>query len=150
MKLSYSQEELPEVAKSLLELLPVSSNGAVILALKGELGAGKTSLTQAIASCLGVEELVTSPTFVIAKWYKTNNQTFEGLVHVDAYRIESESELSPLGFDDLVKKPKTLIVIEWPEKIPEALEKLSVNLFNIEHEGEKRVIEGPITYERKD
>ncbi len=147
MKRSYPQEELSSVAKEVLSNLRADNDRAIIIALYGELGAGKTTLVQAIATELGVEEMVTSPTFVIAKWYKTNSSDFYTLVHIDAYRVESEDELRPLGFIELLKQPRALVIIEWPEKMPVTLSSLNVQMFTLHHEGEIRVIEGPLPYE---
>ena len=148
MKRSYSQEELSSVAKEVLSNLKVSEHSATVVAFDGELGAGKTTLVQAIAKELGVEEIVTSPTFVIAKWYRTNHSDFYTLVHIDAYRIESEQELSTLGFAGLLREPKALVVIEWPERLPNILAELNAQTFTLHHEGEIRVIEGPLPYEK--
>lgn len=147
MKRSYSREELPLVAKEVLSLLDVSEDRATVVAFFGELGAGKTTLVQAIATELGVQEIVTSPTFVIAKWYRTTTSNFYTLVHIDAYRIEKEEELSTLGFDKLLREPKALVIIEWPEKLPKTLSTLNAQTFTLHHEGEVRVIEGPLPYE---
>ncbi|MBP6858084.1 MAG: tRNA (adenosine(37)-N6)-threonylcarbamoyltransferase complex ATPase subunit type 1 TsaE [Candidatus Pacebacteria bacterium] len=149
MKRSYSKEDLSSIAKESLSLLDISKNKATVVALQGELGAGKTTLVQAIAKELGVEEVVTSPTFVLAKWYKTTNDNFYVLVHIDAYRVESESELETLGFQDLLKEPKSLVIIEWPEKIPNILSNIKTQTFLLKHEEEKRTIEGPLLYEEK-
>jgi tRNA threonylcarbamoyladenosine biosynthesis protein TsaE len=154
MKRSYSTAEAPSLARDVLALLPVYSDKATILALSGALGAGKTSLTQAIALELGVVERVVSPTFVVAKWYEPSTGGFKSLVHMDAYRIESDAELLPLGFQDMVQKPETLVVIEWPEKILTALIEHSPMIFLLEHEGDNRTISGPISsdlfYEKTD
>ncbi len=149
MKRSYSQKELSEVAREVLSSIKPLDDKATVIALYGELGAGKTTLVQAIASELGVEELVVSPTFVIAKWYKTNANTFYTLVHIDAYRIDSEEEMKILGFTELLKQPRALVIVEWPEKIPETLSTLHVEMFTLHHDGEVRVIEGPLPYEGK-
>lgn len=148
MKRSYSQEELDSVAKEVISNLKVNEHNATVVAFYGELGAGKTTLVQAIAKELGVEEVVTSPTFVIAKWYKTNHSDFYTLVHVDAYRIEKEEEIKTLGFDRLLKEPKALVIIEWPERLPNILSELNAQTFTLHHEGEIRVIEGPLPYEK--
>lgn len=95
--------------------------GATVLALSGDLGAGKTTLVQSIARTLGVTGTVTSPTFVVMKQYETINSTFAELIHIDAYRIESIDELRPLGFATLLAQPNTLICIEWAERIAAAL-----------------------------
>lgn len=148
MKHTYSSGDTETIAQEVLHVLPVSEAGATVLALSGELGAGKTTLTQAIATVLGVTESVVSPTFVIAKWYTPTKGDFTTLVHIDAYRINDESELGPLGFASLLLSPKTLIVIEWPEKIPLALADASVFHFALNHHKEERSIEGPIAYEK--
>jgi tRNA threonylcarbamoyladenosine biosynthesis protein TsaE len=115
-----SVEELKGVAGELLGLWKQSNNigdEAVVVALSGDLGAGKTTFVQQLAQILGVEETVTSPTFVIMKSYETTDTVFERLVHMDAYRIEDDSELAPLNFSDILTKPNTLLCIEWAERI---------------------------------
>jgi tRNA threonylcarbamoyladenosine biosynthesis protein TsaE len=99
---------------------------ATVLALSGELGAGKTTFAQGIARTLGVEENVTSPTFVIEKIYQLENQKFSRLIHIDAYRLNDPHELEVLGWRDIIIDPTNLIVIEWPERVaalipPEAI-----------------------------
>jgi tRNA threonylcarbamoyladenosine biosynthesis protein TsaE len=94
---------------------------AVVVALSGELGAGKTTFAQALAKALGVEESVTSPTFVIEKIYALSGKKFSRLVHIDAYRLNGAHELQVLGWDALLRDPQNLIVIEWPEKVEGAI-----------------------------
>ena len=89
-----------------------------VIGLYGDLGSGKTALTKSIAKHLGITEEITSPTFVIAKFYKGKDKQ---LVHIDAYRLEHFSELESLGFKEWCTDPKNLIVIEWPEKVREIL-----------------------------
>lgn len=99
-----------------------SENKATIIALTGDLGAGKTTFVQLLAKQLGITEIITSPTFSIMKLYAvTENNTFTKLVHMDAYRIEDISELRPLRFDEIINDTHNLICIEWPEKIQTAL-----------------------------
>lgn len=91
---------------------------ATVLGLSGELGSGKTAFVQAFAKVLGVEGRVTSPTFVIARFYDIpESKHFQRLIHMDAYRIEDEAELNPLGWDEMLADPHNLIVLEWPEQI---------------------------------
>lgn len=92
-----------------------------VVTLSGGLGAGKTTFAQAFAKALGVEEDVTSPTFVIEKIYQLKEQRFERLIHIDAYRLESSRELEALGFKELLQDPGNLILIEWPERVPELI-----------------------------
>ena len=94
---------------------------ATIVALSGELGAGKTTFAQAVARALGVEETVNSPTFVIEKIYALSNQRWQRLIHIDAYRLRSVDEVRALGWDEIVVEPTNLIIIEWPEIVPGAI-----------------------------
>ena len=96
-------------------------DGALVVGLSGDLGAGKTAFVKGMGKALGIEESVTSPTFVIEKVYILRNQEFSRLIHIDAYRIESPREMEALRFKDLLKDPTNLIVIEWVEKIESLL-----------------------------
>lgn len=92
---------------------------ANVIALSGDLGAGKTSFVQMLARELGVAETVTSPTFVIERVYvlpKEQGKGFSRLIHIDAYRLESERELENLGWKEIISHPENLILIEWPER----------------------------------
>jgi tRNA threonylcarbamoyladenosine biosynthesis protein TsaE len=82
-----------------------------VIALSGELGAGKTALARAILRGLGVQGHVPSPTFTLVQAYETPGLTVH---HFDFYRIERASELSELGLDDAVEGGAVLI--EWPER----------------------------------
>lgn len=118
MKLTaHSIEETRDAARILLSKLKLG-NRATVVALKGELGAGKTNLAQAVGEILGVKENMHSPTFVIEKIYDIDFQGFKELIHIDAYRIEKEDELLHLGWNEILKEPTNLILIEWPENVP--------------------------------
>ena len=117
-----SVEEVPSLAIEIVASLRAHvTPRACVLTLQGPLGAGKTTLTQALASKLGISDPVTSPTFVIQKRYTTNAPDFHSLVHIDAYRTAESNELRVLGFEMLVKEPGVLVVIEWPERIEDLL-----------------------------
>jgi tRNA threonylcarbamoyladenosine biosynthesis protein TsaE len=94
-----------------------SPHQATVCAFSGDLGTGKTTFIQSLARSLGVAEIVTSPTFVVMKQYETSDETFAELVHIDAYRIEDVDEMRPLGFSALLLQPRTLICIEWAERV---------------------------------
>ncbi len=114
----HSPRELSSVASEIIRRAEHGEhNRAFICALSGDLGAGKTTLTQEIARQLGVVEHVNSPTFVIRKRYETTHPTLRNLIHIDAYRLHSGSELRALKFDDDSALPNTLLCIEWPEQI---------------------------------
>jgi tRNA threonylcarbamoyladenosine biosynthesis protein TsaE len=121
-RLVKSLEEMDLFAEEVLASLPLEKE-ATLLTLKGELGAGKTAFTKAIAKHLGVVEVVNSPTFMVMKSYDLVGRAYKKLIHIDAYRIEDISELKPLKFETLLKDPSNLIVLEWPERISEALPK---------------------------
>jgi len=91
---------------------------ATVIALQGELGSGKTTFAQGFGKILGVEEPMQSPTFVIMKSYDIDWRGFKKLIHIDAYRLEKEEELLNLGWEDLLKDPGNIILIEWPENVP--------------------------------
>jgi len=115
-------DKIEETAKSFIKGVGKrNKNTATILALYGDLGVGKTTITKEIAKQLGVSEKVISPTFVIMKIYKTNNKKFKNLIHIDAYRLEKSKEIEQLGFKDLIKNKNNLIIIEWPEKVEDYL-----------------------------
>ena len=90
-------------------------DSAYLIALSGELGAGKTTFVQSFARTLGITETIQSPTFVLMKFYYTNLSWPKRIVHIDAYRLEGFSALQPLGWEEIVKNKDTLILLEWPE-----------------------------------
>lgn len=95
------------------------SNAATVVGLVGDLGSGKTSFVQGVAKALGVQEHVTSPTFILERIYKLGplSAKWKHLVHIDAYRLEGSDELKHLGWEDLTKDPGSLILVEWPERV---------------------------------
>lgn len=113
---THTLEETEGLAKQVVETLQLS-DAATVLALKGDLGSGKTAFTKGLAKALGVTEEITSPTFVIQKIYQLENQQFDHLIHIDAYRLESADELRSLGWDEIMTNPSNCIVLEWPEKV---------------------------------
>lgn len=131
-------EDWKEVAEKILQELP-ERDGATTLALRGTLGAGKTTFVQALADALGVEHKVSSPTFVLMSRYETSDEHFKTLIHVDAYRIEDESEADILQLDTYATDTHTLICIEWPEHIPSHIPEGSVDVV-IGIEGDGRIV----------
>lgn len=125
-----TKESLPRVAEAVVMYAKAhaSKEGATIIALSGDLGAGKTTLVQHIARALGVEQTLPSPTFVIMRGYETSDPVFKRVVHIDAYRIESTDELRPLHLDSAYADTKSLVCIEWPEKLGETLPKRAIKI----------------------
>lgn len=99
-----------------------------ILTLSGTLGVGKTTLVRGIANALGIQETVSSPTYTLYNVYQSSSRQ---LVHMDAYRLNSGTDLDALMIEDFLNSP-WLWVVEWPEKIadalPEALTSLELSI----------------------
>jgi tRNA threonylcarbamoyladenosine biosynthesis protein TsaE len=92
----------------------------LVIALHGDLGAGKTALTQGIAAGLGVSERVTSPTFTLVNQYATERGF--NLVHIDCYRLgenaaEALAEAATFGLEEIIGDENGVIVIEWAERV---------------------------------
>ena len=101
------------------QILGDGLKGGDCIALNGELGSGKTCLTQGIASGLGVSNryAVTSPTFTLVNEYPGNKAN---LIHMDAYRLNGSAELPEMGYDEYLRG-SSVMVIEWAEKLKEDL-----------------------------
>ena len=136
-------EETQKIAEGFVANLKSSGNSATVVGLYGELGSGKTSFTQGVASALGISENVVSPTFVIEKIYELPRPTeclgldknFSHLIHIDAYRLEKSSELLHLGWREIISNPQNLILIEWPERVADIMpEHIRINFSHIENE----------------
>lgn len=115
-------EDLEQEAAHFIGELAPASAGATLVTLSGELGAGKTAFTKAAARALGVEESVTSPTFVLEKIYLLPpHAPWKRLVHIDAYRLKGGEELALLGFDEIMHDPGSIVMLEWPEMVADTL-----------------------------
>ena len=116
----------------------LKQKGALVLALSGDLGAGKTTFVQGFLRGLGVRKKITSPTFVIIKNYELrikNHGKYGRAYHIDCYRIKKVKELLDLGLKEILENPQNIVLIEWAERIKRALPKNAVWL-KFEH-GEK-------------
>lgn len=94
-------------------------HGGDVLALSGELGAGKTTFVQGLAKAISIREQITSPTFILMKVYRLKKplNDIAQLCHIDAYRLSSTAELAAIGAGEYIGDAKTLTVIEWPERV---------------------------------
>ena len=115
-----TEQETEQLGRKLIQLLPVPS----FVALYGDLGAGKTALVRGMGAEAGTSE-VRSPTFTIVHEYETQPK----LIHFDAYRLLDAEELFAIGFEDYLAQ-YAILVLEWAERVPDALpnERLELHL----------------------
>jgi len=112
-----------ELAKEILKT--VLGKKAVIIALSGELGSGKTTFTQGFAAGLGIRKRATSPTFILmrnTKLPQLSNSKFVNFVHIDAYRADANDFLK-LGFRKIAADPKNIILVEWADRLKKIIPK---------------------------
>lgn len=124
-----SADETVAFGRTLGELLAPPK----LVLLRGDLGAGKTTLVKGIATAFdaAAEEDVTSPTFTLVHEYRGPGAA---LYHIDLYRVDTARELETLGLDDL-RSENSVLLIEWGEKFPRLLRERDVEI-SLEREGE--------------
>lgn len=130
-EISYNEQE----TRALGQEFAANLHGGEILAISGNLGAGKTQFCQGLAKGLGVKENVNSPTFNILRVYEIRRGIIKRFVHVDAYRLQSEADLAAIGIYDYFS-PDTIIAIEWPENISSFSSQLFDWRIGLESKGE--------------
>lgn len=102
------------------------TNPGSVIALQGDLGAGKTTFVQGFLEALGAEKPYVSPTFVIMKQYdlpKPSENGIRRIYHVDAYRMDDPQDIAKLGFEEWCADREGLVLVEWPEKLGDLLPK---------------------------
>jgi tRNA threonylcarbamoyladenosine biosynthesis protein TsaE len=104
-----------------------------LIVLRGDLGAGKTTLVKGVAAALGAAEAsdVTSPTFTLVHEYVGPKMR---LYHLDLYRLETERELLTLGLEEMAENPDALVLVEWGEKFASVVARADGEI-HIEHAG---------------
>ena len=118
-----------------------AARAPLVVAISGELGAGKTTLVKAIAHGAGVRQEVTSPTFALVHEYAAPDFA---VYHLDLYRLERPEELTNLGWDEVVTS-RALVLIEWPERAGRRLPREAVRI-TLEHDPaqpERRLLRAP-------
>lgn len=105
------------------EVIAKNLEKGTVLCLDGDLGAGKTTLTQFIAKNFGVKEYITSPTFTIIKEYEGKMPFY----HMDVYRIEAEDDMYDLGYEEYIYS-EGITIIEWSDKIRNMLPENRINI----------------------
>lgn len=106
----------PSQTQSLGKKLAQNFVDGTVVCLRGNLGAGKTTLVQGIAKGLGIKRRISSPTFIIVRRYPR-------FWHIDLYRLTSLEEARAVGIEEILEDKTGVILIEWPEKIEEILPK---------------------------
>jgi len=124
-------DELSLIAKAILEKYSQER----VFALRGAMGAGKTTFMQAMTAQLGSSGQVSSPTFAIANEYVCEKGRF--IYHFDFYRIKNEKEAIDIGFEDYLYSGNYCF-IEWAEKVENLLPEETVNIFITINEKDKR------------
>lgn len=113
--------------KSFAEKLARKTKTGVI-ALFGELGAGKTVFAQGFAEGLGIKEKIISPTFVLIRQHPISG-TKKVLYHIDLYRLNDMKDLKHLGLEEIWSDPKNIVLIEWADKIKNLLPKEVIEIY---------------------
>lgn len=115
-----SESETQEIGKMLWEKNKKHvGDRAIVFALGGELGTGKTQLVKGLAKAMGIKDDVISPTFTLEAEYDLGK-----LIHIDAWRIEESKELLEIGFEGRVADGQ-IIVIEWADQVKDVLESMA-------------------------
>jgi len=113
----------------------IKRKNALVLALVGDLGAGKTTFIQGFLRALGVRKKITSPTFILMKKIqiskskfqkKSKTQNFKNVYHIDCYRIQRAKELLKLGLKEILGNFQNIVLVEWAERIQRALPKSTI------------------------
>lgn len=99
---------------------------ALVLGLRGPLGAGKTAFARGFLRAFGVRRRATSPTFVIARRFPIHIRGFRNIFHVDAYRLKGVRSLPALELGRALHDPRSVVLVEWAEKIRRALPRTTV------------------------
>jgi tRNA threonylcarbamoyladenosine biosynthesis protein TsaE len=110
-----------------------------LVVLRGEVGAGKTTLVKGLAAALGAasEEDVTSPTFTLVHEYAGPKVR---LYHLDLYRLETERELATLGIDEMAAQPDALVLVEWGERFVSIVSRMDAEIAMEHGEGNERAM----------
>lgn len=125
-----SPKETAAVAKE----LAVRLRGGEVIALHGNLGAGKTTFAQALAKALGIKKRVQSPTFILMQEYQLAKRgALRMFLHVDAYRADA-AQASSSGLGEYLERPDTIVLVEWADRIQTLLPKKTI-VVRMSHRG---------------
>ena len=114
MEKTVTLNDVPLLAQEIAKRL----SPGMVIALNGDLGAGKTTFTQALAKAAGIQDIVHSPTFVLMNVYRQGPLPF---YHLDLYRLNSVDDLENIGAEELIPSKDGVTIVEWADKMPEVL-----------------------------
>lgn len=128
-----SAEGTLAIAATIAEILSAPR----LVVLRGDLGAGKTTLVKGWVEALGgaEDEQVTSPTFALVHPYRGRHGT---IYHLDLYRLETERAVATLGLDEMIAEPNALVLVEWGERFASVVEQADAEVAMEHLEGEER------------
>jgi len=128
-----SPTETRKLAEVLIKkFLKYNTEKAIIIALEGELGAGKTTFVKGLAKALKIKAKVKSPTFTLIKSHKLQATSYKFLYHLDCYRIKDHRDLTILGIKEILNDPKNIVIIEWSDRVKKILPKNHIKI-HIDH-----------------
>ena len=124
--ITYSSKETIIYGKKIASSL----RGGEVIALWGDLGAGKTTFVKGLAQGLGIKKIVTSPTFILMNVYKIKDLRLKikVLVHIDCYRVYKAQDIEDIGVLEYFGRKDSIVVIEWPERIKKILPKKTLHI----------------------
>ncbi|OGN03600.1 MAG: tRNA (adenosine(37)-N6)-threonylcarbamoyltransferase complex ATPase subunit type 1 TsaE [Candidatus Yanofskybacteria bacterium RIFCSPHIGHO2_01_FULL_42_12] len=143
--LSKSEKETQKIAGDLaLKIMknPSTRLRASVITLEGKLGAGKTTFVKGFAKALGIKAKIKSPTFVLMKKYPILPITYNlkpktCLYHLDCYRVRDHRDLITLDLKTIFNESRSIILIEWPERVSKILPKKLIKV-HIDHVSESK------------
>lgn len=133
-----SEKETKLLAEKLAQRIQQQVHHNNVVALTGELGAGKTTFVQGFTKGLGIKDKIISPTFVLIRQHQIPSSK-KTLFHIDLYRLDNMGDLKELGLQEILQNPNNIVLIEWAEKIkdlPKNTKKITIEKL----EGNKRLI----------
>ncbi|MCS6789047.1 MAG: tRNA (adenosine(37)-N6)-threonylcarbamoyltransferase complex ATPase subunit type 1 TsaE [Patescibacteria group bacterium] len=149
---TFSSNETKKIAKNLTQKIinkyeNIKNENALIFALIGQLGTGKTTFVSGFLKGLNIKKPSPSPTFILMRRKKINHKFFKNLYHIDAYRIKNNKELLNLNLKEILNNPQNIVLIEWANKIENILpaNTIQIHFYHGKFENERKIILKNIT-----
>lgn len=131
--LTKSPKDTEKLAGFLLEkFTKLGLEKSLVIALEGELGAGKTTFVKGVAKALKIKTNIKSPTFNLMKTYEIRGKSHKTLYHFDCYRLKDHRDLEVMGIKEILNNPDNIILIEWSDRVKKILPKKYIKV-HIDH-----------------